>query len=109
VTYKGYDAVVMFDDDAQIFHGEVVNTRDVITFQGTSVRELQKAFRESVEEYLRFCAERGESPDKPYSGRFVVRISPELHRDIAVKAGRAGLSINAFVQRVLNEDTRKSR
>lgn len=107
MTYKGYDAAVKFDEDAGVFHGEVINTRDVITFQGKSVRELQKAFRESVDEYLRFCAERGEQPDKPYSGHFVVRVSPELHRELAVRAGREGLSLNAFVQQALKPRARK--
>ncbi|MDZ4796593.1 MAG: type II toxin-antitoxin system HicB family antitoxin, partial [Bryobacteraceae bacterium] len=74
MTYKNYDAVVRFDEQAGLFHGEVVNTRDVITFQGTSVKELEKAFRESVEDYLAFCAERAEEPEKPYSGKFVVRV-----------------------------------
>lgn len=106
MTYKGYDAVVKFDDEASLFHGEIVNTRDVITFQGTSVKELQKAFRDSVEDYLRFCADRGEQPDKPYSGRFVVRVSPELHREIAVRAGREGLSLNAFIQQALESRAR---
>ena len=107
MTYKRYDAIVKFDEAAAIFHGEVINTQDVITFQGTSVRALQKAFRNSVEEYLRFCAERGEQPDKPYSGKFVVRVSPALHREIAVRAGQEGLSLNAFVQQTLEAQARK--
>lgn len=68
MEYKGYIATVEFDDDAGILHGEVVNTRDVITFEGDTVPDIRKAFRESVEEYLAFCAERGEEPDKPFSG-----------------------------------------
>ena len=107
MTYKGYDAAVKFDEDAGVFHGEVINTRDVITFQGKSVRKLQKGFRDSVDEYLRFCAERGEQPDKPYSGHFVVRVTPELHRELAVRAGREGLSLNAFVQQALKPRARK--
>jgi predicted HicB family RNase H-like nuclease len=74
MKYKGYEAVVQFDEDANVFHGEVINTSDVITFQRTSVKELKKAFEESVEDYLAFCKERGEEPDKPFSGNFVVRI-----------------------------------
>src|SRR5207302_5706802 len=80
MKYKGYEAVIQFDEDANIFHGEVINTRDVITFQGTSVKELKKAFEESIEDYLAFCKERGEEQDKPFSGNFVVRIRPDLHR-----------------------------
>jgi predicted HicB family RNase H-like nuclease len=97
MEYKGYIGKVEFDDQAGIFHGEVVNTRDVITFQGESVAELKKAFRESVDDYLAFCKERGEEPDKPFSGQFVTRIPPELHRQVNLAASLAGKSLNAWV------------
>jgi predicted HicB family RNase H-like nuclease len=70
MEYKGYVGKVEFDDDVGVFHGEVMNTRDVITFQGTSAAELKTAFQDSVDDYLAFCAERGEEPDKPFSGQF---------------------------------------
>ena len=69
MEYQGYRAAVVFDDDAELFHGEVVGTRDVITFQGTSVPELREAFAASVDEYLQVCAERGRTPDRAYSGQ----------------------------------------
>lgn len=103
MKYKGYEAVVQFDEDASIFHGEVINTRDVITFQGTSVKELKKAFKESVEDYLAFCKERGEEPDKPFSGNFVVRIRPDLHRRLYAQAKKAGQSLNAFIEERLSQ------
>ena len=56
-----------YDDEAGIFHGEVIGTRDVITFEGTSVAQLRKAFRFSIDDYLAVCAERGRQPDKPLS------------------------------------------
>jgi len=65
MTYKGYEAAVEYDEDAETFHGEVTDLRDVITFQGRSVSELRKAFAGSVEDYLAFCKERGEDPEKP--------------------------------------------
>jgi len=65
MEYKGYLSRIEFDDGANIFHGEVINIRDVITFQGKSVDELRQAFEDSVEDYLSFCAERGEEPNKP--------------------------------------------
>ena len=86
MEYKSYLGNIEYDDQAEIFHGEVINTRDVITFQGSSVAELRKAFRDSVDDYLEFCAQRGEKPEKPFSGRFVTRISPDLHRNITVVA-----------------------
>lgn len=64
LRFKGYIGKVEFDDDAGLFHGEVVNTRDVITFQGKTVAELEDAFRDSVNDYLAFCSERGEHPDR---------------------------------------------
>lgn len=66
MRYKGYEGVVEFDNEANIFHGEVINIRDVVTFQGTTVEEIKRAFEESVEDYLAFCKERGEEPDKPF-------------------------------------------
>ena len=97
MEYKGYIGKVEFDDDAEIFHGEIINTRDVITFQGKSVAELTRAFRESIDDYLAFCKQRGEAPDKPFSGQFVTRIPPELHRQVHVAAVLTGKSLNAFV------------
>jgi predicted HicB family RNase H-like nuclease len=97
MEYQGYLGKVEFDDEAGVFHGEVINTRDVITFQGKSVAELKQAFKESVEDYLAFCASRGEEPDKPFSGQFLTRISPELHRQVNLSASQAGKSLNAWV------------
>ncbi len=97
MEHKGYLGKVEFDDEAGIFHGEVVNTRDVITFQGDSVARLKKAFRESVDDYLEFCQQRGEAPDKPFSGQFVTRIPPDLHRQLNVAAALSGKSLNAWV------------
>jgi predicted HicB family RNase H-like nuclease len=97
MEYKGYVGRVEFDPEAGIFHGEVIDTRDVITFQGTSVKELRQAFRDSVDDYLAFCAARGEEPDKPYSGQFLTRVSPDLHRKINTAAALSGKSLNAWV------------
>ena len=72
MTYKGYIGQVTLDEEAAVFHGQVMNTRDVITFQGRTVKELRKALKDSIEDYLAFCAERGEDPDKPLSGKFVL-------------------------------------
>jgi predicted HicB family RNase H-like nuclease len=65
MEYQGYTGEVEFDDGASIFHGRVTNTRDVITFQAHSVSVLETAFRDSIDDYLSFCRERGEEPDKP--------------------------------------------
>jgi predicted HicB family RNase H-like nuclease len=111
MEYKGYAAKVEFDDEAEIFHGEVIGIKDVVTFQGKTARELKKAFKESVDDYLSFCKERGEAPDKPFTGKFVVRISPELHRRIYLSARLSNESINAWVNHklegVVNEELKQ--
>jgi predicted HicB family RNase H-like nuclease len=103
MEYKGYIGKVEYDDEAGFFHGEVINLRDVITFQGTCVEDLRQAFIDSIEDYLEFCAERNETPEKPFSGKFVVRIPPELHRKVYVKARLEEKSLNSWVADVLED------
>ena len=64
MEYKGFIGEVQFDSDAHIFHGEVINTRDVITFQGKSVSELESAFKDSIEDYISWCKEDGVHPER---------------------------------------------
>lgn len=97
MKYKGYTAKTEIDDERGIIHGEVLGIVDVVTFQGENVEELRKAFHDSVDDYLEFCEERGESPEKPYSGKFVLRVSPELHREITHAAEESGQSLNQWV------------
>ncbi len=99
--YKGYTGHIEFDDEAGLFHGEVLDLKDVVTFQGRSVDEIVQAFRDSVDDYLDFCAERGEKPDKPFSGKFVLRMNPELHHAIHLKAVKAEKSLNIVVNDTL--------
>ena len=105
---KGYFAKVEFDDEANIFHGEIINLRDVITFEGETVDELRTALVDSVEDYLAFCKERGEEPDKPYSGRFLVRVEPELHKTLVIQARKNGKSLNALVHDALLKAVKNS-
>ena len=99
--YKGYTGHIEFDDEAGLFHGEVLDLKDVVTFQGRSVDEIVQAFRDSVDDYLDFCAERGEKPDKPFSGKFVLQMNPELHHAIHLKAVKAEKSLNIVVNDTL--------
>lgn len=103
IEYKGYLGHIEFDDDANIFHGEVINTQDVITFQGKSVQELRQALKDSIDTYLAFCAKKGKEPDKPFSGKFIVRITPEQHRKIYIAAKQAGKSLNGWVTHALED------
>ncbi len=97
MEYKGYSAAVSFDDDAGVFHGEVVDTRDVIVFEGDSVAQLEKEFQHSVDDYLAVCAERGRVPDRPFSGRVPLRLKPEIHRAATAAARAEGKSLNAWL------------
>jgi predicted HicB family RNase H-like nuclease len=80
LAYKGYFGEVSFDNDAKVFYGRVINTRDTITFQSDNAKQLEEEFQVSVDTYLDFCKDLGETPEKPYSGKFVLRLSPEGHR-----------------------------
>lgn len=97
MNYKGYRAAVAYDDEAGIFHGEVIGMRDVITFEGTSVEQLRKEFRFSIDDYLAVCAERGRQPDKPFSGKIPLRVAPKVHRAATAVAKAAGKSLNAWL------------
>jgi len=105
MKYKGYESAVIFDDEAEIFHGEVLNTRDVITFQGTSVDQLKHEFEKSVDDYLDFCKEREEEPEKPFSGNLVIRINPALHRELSLEAKKIGKSLNILIEQKLSLST----
>ena len=104
MTYKGFVGVVEYDDEARIFSGEVINTRTVLTFQGTSVDEVEREFHASVDDYLAWCEEDGVAPEKPYSGKFNVRLTPLFHSQVAVAARKAGLSLNGFVEKSLHDE-----
>jgi predicted HicB family RNase H-like nuclease len=97
ITHKGYKGSVRFDDEGEIFHGEVMGLRDVVTFQGRTVDELKIAFQDSIDDYLEFCASRGEAPDKPFSGRFLLRVEPSLHRRLVELSGEEGESLNNWI------------
>lgn len=86
MNYKEYLGTVEYDSEAKIFHGDIINTRDVITFQDTTAKEIEKAFKDSIDDYIAWCEKDGIEPEKPYSGKFNVLLSPELHRQIAVLA-----------------------
>ena len=102
MKYKGYFGQVEYDSEAKIFHGEVVGLKDVITFQGKTVAQLEKAFKDSVNDYLEWCAERGEKPEKTYSGKIHVRINPDLHANLTIEATKQGVSLNELIAKKLS-------
>jgi len=103
MNYKGYAGKAEYDDKAETFYGEVIGLRDVVTFKGFSVKELQKSFKESIDDYLAFCERMGKAPDVPASGRLILRIPPELHSLAAVAAKSEGRSLNTWVAEAVKE------
>jgi len=109
MTYKNYTAKITFDGENEMLHGEVLGMRDVITFQATSVDALKREFHASVDDYLAWCEELGQEPERAYSGKYLVRMAPELHRDVTLAAEREGTSINAYIVSWLEERVRAVR
>jgi predicted HicB family RNase H-like nuclease len=103
LEYKGYFGTV--EADAGIFVGRVAGLRDVITFEGATFSEVEQAFRDSIDDYLAFCAQRGEPPDRPYSGKIPLRVSPETHRRAAIRAQAAGMSLNQWIAQQIETGT----
>lgn len=109
MKHKGYQGTVTYDDEAKIFHGEVLGLKDMITFQGTSVEELNEAFKDSVDDYLEFCKKKGRVPEKPFSGNLTLRIPSEIHKEITVEAKYRGISLNAFLTEVISKELHRPR
>lgn len=103
MKYKGYFGRVEYDEEAEIFFGWVINIDDVITFESESAKEIKQAFQDSVDDYLEFCTELGKEPNKPYSGKFIFRTTPELHEQIAIAAAKQDKSINTWVEEVVKQ------
>lgn len=97
MNYKGYTAKATYDERAEVFHGEVIATQDIITFQSDNAHRLNEEFKNSVNEYLAFCKEMSKSPDKPFSGKFVLRLTPELHKKLFIKAIEDHKSLNELI------------
>lgn len=103
MKYKGYFGEVKYDSDAKIFHGEVIGLKDVITFQAKTVDQLEKAFKDSINDYLEWCVERNEKPEKTYSGKIHVRMEPDLHAQLALEASKKSVSLNEFINKLLKQ------
>ena len=98
---EGYVARIDYDEDAKNFRGKVANIRDSIVFVGKTVEELEEDFAEQLKFYFGVCKKRGKEPDRPYSGQFVLRVDPEIHRALAVAADRENKSLNRWAAETL--------
>jgi predicted HicB family RNase H-like nuclease len=101
MTYKCYIGTVEYSEEDNCLFGRIAGIRDIISYEGESVEEIRKAFEDAVDDYLDHCAATGKEPNKPYSGKFVLRIDPALHARIAAKAMTNGKSLNQYVADVL--------
>ncbi len=103
VTYKGYVATIEPDLEDGILVGRVINTHDIIAFHGQTISETIQSFHAVIDEYLEDCRERGIDPNKPYSGKFNLRLTPDLHSRISAAAARSGKSLNQWVTEKLDQ------
>ncbi len=101
LSYKGFTARIEFDPDDNIFFGRVLGVQDIIGFHGETVTELTADFQNAINHYLDVCRQRGEKPQKTYSGKLTLRISPDIHANIAAAAAHTGKSINKWVAETL--------
>jgi predicted HicB family RNase H-like nuclease len=103
MNYKDYLAKIEYSEDDDCFIGHIAGINDVIGFHGNSVAELHEAFKEAIDDYLETCEKIGRKPQKPYSGKIMLRISPEIHARAAMKAEAHGKSLNSWVAQLLSE------
>jgi predicted HicB family RNase H-like nuclease len=103
MTYKNYAARIEYSDEDGCFIGHIAGIQDVIGFHAESVQELRKAFQEAVDDYLATCEKLGRPPQKPYSGRLMLRVPPEVHARAAMMAKAHGMSLNQWVAEVLSK------
>ena len=108
MTYKGYLGSVAFSEKDNVFFGKIEGINGLVNFEGESVRELTEAFHEAVDDYLAFCKDEGIEPDKSYSGMLNVRLTPAIHRQIAMLARQAGMTLNAYIKNALEEKVETS-
>lgn len=101
MIFKGYAAKIEYSDDDACFIGHIAGIKDVIGFHAETVKELRAAFEEAVDDYLATCAKLGRAPQKPYSGKLMLRVPPEVHARAAMMAQAHGLSINQWASDVL--------
>ena len=101
LKYKDYIATVNYSAEDDVFYGRIFGIDDLITFEGTSISELKKAFQDAINDYLETCIELGKSPEKSYKGVFNVRVPAILHKKAALAATQNNLTLNEFVKAAL--------
>lgn len=103
MTYKGYAARIEYSEEDGCFIGRIAGIRDVIGFHAECVKELREAFQEAVDDYLATCETLGRAPQRPYSGKLMLRVPPEVHARAAMMAEAHGMSLNQWATDVLSK------
>ena len=101
LSYKNYNGTVEYSREDNCLFGKVVGIKSLLSYEGDSIKELEHDFQNAIDDYLEDCKERNVRPEQPYKGTFNVRISPELHRNIAIYAIEHGKSLNAAVEEAI--------
>lgn len=97
MRYKGYSAAIRFSEEDGFFVGRILGINDIVSFHGSSVAEVRKQFAVALDSYLSDCEEMGKAPERPYSGKLNLRLTPEVHKAIAFEAESTGKSINDVI------------
>lgn len=95
LTHRGYQGAVEYEDGTIVI--QLLHIEDFITATCDSAKEVDAVFKELVDDYLATCAELGKEPNKPYKGSLNIRMEPEFHREIAMAAVSAGVSLNTWI------------
>jgi predicted HicB family RNase H-like nuclease len=98
LEHKGYIGSVEFNADDKVFFGKILGIKDLVTFEGESVSELEQSFHDMIEDYLQTCKKLKKEPEKTYKGSFNIRISSEMHKQAAIIASRKNISLNNFIK-----------
>ena len=101
--YKNYIGSVELSEEDAVLHGKVIGIKPLISFEGNSVDAIVKDFHQAVDEYLKYCANTGKEPEKPFKGSFNVRVDADLHRKAALTASVRGVSLNSFVEDAIRQ------
>jgi predicted HicB family RNase H-like nuclease len=103
MTVEGYHARIEYDEELDLFRGEILGLNGGADFYGKNPKELRIEFKKSLKVFLDVCKEKGLEPRRNFSGKFNLRISPELHERLAIEAQAQGKSINTLAQEALQE------
>lgn len=103
LKYKNFIGTVHYSAEDEVFYGKLTGIVDLVTFEGSSVKELKKSFIEAVDDYLKICESIDKSPHKSYKGTFNIRVTPQTHKQAAYKSIELELSLNQFVEQAINE------